>query len=53
MSSKFKTQEGKKLPILVDASCCVGKTFESYKNALDAMRICQIEVRGGTYDDTI
>lgn len=35
------------VPILVDASCCAGTTFESHKNALHAMKICQIEVRGG------
>ncbi|MBU3216512.1 cysteine hydrolase [Clostridium estertheticum] len=35
------------VPILVDASCCVGTTFESHKNALYAMKMCQIEVRGG------
>lgn len=35
------------VPILVDASCCAGTTFESHINALNAMKVCQIEVRGG------
>lgn len=30
--------------ILVDASCCAGVTPESHKNALEAMKMCQIEV---------
>ncbi|HIG0358564.1 TPA: cysteine hydrolase family protein [Clostridium sporogenes] len=33
--------------IFVDASCCAGTTYESHKNALYAMNMCQIEVRGG------
>jgi nicotinamidase-related amidase len=41
------------IPILVDASCCAGTTFESHKNALYAMKVCQIEVTGGKYDDTV
>lgn len=32
------------VPILVDASCCAGVTPESHKNALEAMKVCQIEV---------
>ena len=31
-------------PIRVDARCCAGVTPESHKNALDAMRMCQIEI---------
>ena len=30
--------------IVVDASCCAGVTPESHKNALEAMKACQIEV---------
>ena len=30
--------------ITVDASCCAGVTPESHKNALEAMKMCQIEV---------
>ena len=30
--------------IIVDASCCAGVTPESHKNALEAMKMCQIEV---------
>lgn len=30
--------------ILVDASCCAGVTPESHKNALNAMKMCQIEI---------
>ncbi|MCD7826637.1 MAG: cysteine hydrolase [Clostridiaceae bacterium] len=32
-------------PIRVDASCCAGVTPETHKKALDAMRMCQIDVR--------
>lgn len=30
--------------IIVDASCCAGVTPESHKQALEAMKVCQIEV---------
>lgn len=30
--------------IVVDASCCAGVTPESHKNALEAMKVCQIQV---------
>ena len=30
--------------IVVDASCCAGVTPESHKNALEAMKMCQIKV---------
>ena len=33
-------------PICVDASCCAGVTQESHKNALEAMKMCQIKVIG-------
>jgi nicotinamidase-related amidase len=33
-------------PIVVDASCCAGVTPKSHKNALEAMKMCQIEIRG-------
>lgn len=36
----------KEIPIVVDASCCAGVTSESHKNALEAMKMCQIEIRG-------
>lgn len=32
--------------ILVDASCCAGVTPKSHENALEAMKICQIQVEG-------
>ena len=32
------------VPIKVDASCCAGVTPESHSNALDAMKMCQIEI---------
>ncbi len=32
------------VPIKVDASCCAGVTQESHLRALEAMKICQIEV---------
>lgn len=31
-------------PITVDASCCAGVTPESHKNALEAMKMCQIKI---------
>lgn len=33
------------VPIAVDASCCAGVTPESHRNALEAMKMCQIEIR--------
>lgn len=30
--------------LVVDASCCAGVTPESHKNALEAMKVCQIEI---------
>lgn len=32
------------VPVLVDASCCAGVTPESHRQALGAMKMCQIEV---------
>ena len=32
------------VPITVDASCCAGVTPASHKNALEAMKMCQIKV---------
>jgi len=32
------------VPVVVDASCCAGVTPESHKNALEAMKVCQIKV---------
>ncbi|MFR5848181.1 MAG: cysteine hydrolase family protein [Faecalibacterium sp.] len=32
------------VPIIVDANCCAGVTPESHKNALAAMKMCQIEI---------
>lgn len=34
------------VPIVVDASCCAGVTFESHQTALNAMKACQIQVIG-------
>ena len=34
------------VPISVDASCCAGVTPESHANALAAMRVCQVKIRG-------
>ena len=31
-------------PIVVDAACCAGVTPESHRNALNAMKMCHIEV---------
>ena len=30
--------------LIIDASCCAGVTPESHKNALEAMKMCQIDV---------
>lgn len=32
-------------PISVDASCCAGVTPQSHKNALEAMKMCQIIIK--------
>ncbi|MCI9216230.1 MAG: cysteine hydrolase [Dorea sp.] len=32
------------VPVVVDAACCAGVTPKSHKNALEAMKICQIKV---------
>lgn len=34
------------VPIFVDASCCAGVTPQSHQNALEAMRMCQIQIVG-------
>lgn len=34
------------VPIFVDASCCAGVTPESHQNALKAMEMCQIKIKG-------
>ena len=40
------------IPIAVDASCCAGVTPESHRNALEAMKMCQIKViERGIYAD--
>ncbi|WP_018213263.1 cysteine hydrolase family protein [Desulfitobacterium hafniense] len=33
------------IPIVVDPSCCAGATLAGHQNALQAMKICQIEVQ--------
>ena len=32
------------IPLIVDASCCAGVTPESHRNALSAMKMCQIKI---------
>ena len=32
------------VPVVVDAACCAGVTPESHRNALAAMKVCQIEI---------
>ncbi len=34
-------------PVAVDAACCAGVTPESHRRALEAMRVCQIEIANG------
>lgn len=33
------------VPVCVDAACCAGVTPQSHKNALDAMKMCQVSVK--------
>ena len=33
------------VPVTVDAACCAGVTPESHKNALEAMKMCQISIQ--------
>lgn len=33
------------VPVSVDAACCAGVTPRSHQNALEAMKMCQIEIR--------
>ena len=32
------------VPVIVEADCCAGVTPESHKNALEAMKVCQIKI---------
>ena len=32
------------VPVIVDAACCAGVTPASHKNALEAMKMCQVEI---------
>ena len=32
------------IPIIVDSACCAGVTPESHENALNAMKMCQIDI---------
>ena len=32
------------IPVIVDAACCAGVTPESHNNALEAMKVCQVQV---------
>lgn len=32
------------VPLIVDAACCAGVTPTSHKNALEAMKVCQVKV---------
>ena len=32
------------VPVIVDAACCAGVAPESHKNALEAMKVCQVKV---------
>ena len=32
-------------PVRVDSACCAGVTPESHRNALEAMKMCQIDVK--------
>ena len=32
------------VPVTVDAACCAGVTPESHRNALSAMKMCQVRI---------
>lgn len=32
------------VPIIVDAACCAGVSVETHRNALEAMKVCQVSV---------
>ena len=32
------------IPVIVDAACCAGVSPETHKNALEAMKVCQVKV---------
>ncbi len=32
------------IPLIVDARCCAGVTPDSHNNALEAMKVCQVEI---------
>ena len=32
------------IPVVVDAACCAGVSPETHKNALEAMKVCQVKV---------
>ena len=32
------------VPVIVDAACCAGVTPQSHRNALEAMKMCQIQI---------
>lgn len=32
------------VPVIVDASCCAGVTKESHEQALEAMKMCQVQI---------
>ena len=32
------------IPVIVDATCCAGVSPETHKNALEAMKVCQVKV---------
>ena len=35
------------IPVAVDAACCAGVTPESHMRALEAMKVCQVEIENG------
>ena len=39
------------VPIVVDAACCAGVTPESHENALQAMKMCQINIINDVKDE--
>lgn len=39
------------VPVCVDASCCAGVTPESHRRALEAMKVCQIQIMEENLDE--
>lgn len=41
------------VPVSVDAACCAGVTPQSHRTALEAMKMCQIEIKNDKQEDSV